>query len=552
MLLNLSVHNYALIDLLELSWQPGFTTITGETGAGKSILLGALQLVLGQRADTSVLKNPDEKCWVEAVFRTEAQEITEILEANEIEVLNPCILRREILPGGRSRAFVNDCPVRLELLRDVARQLIDIHAQHDHQLIFESSFALQLLDLLANAQPKLDAYKRAFAVWRADYKALEQLQSLQKGELGDLAYQKFLFEELYEAKLKEGEYEEIETNLAVLRNAEGILQNLSEAGELLKAEPISCASRLKQSAQLIEKFSAQLPNLLELSKRLHSVALEVQDIEQDINQLADKVEHNPEELQKLEERLDLYNRLFFKHKVQSANDLLARYEELKAQLEALEGLEEKRLSAQKKAAQSELLVLELAEQLSELRKQTAQTVENEIQVYLRRLHLPHAQISLRLDATSPKNDGVDVAEFWFSANPGSALQPLKKVGSGGELSRVMLALKALTAQHKKLATILFDEIDTGVSGATAGAIAEVLVEMGRQMQVIAISHLPQMSAAGAHHLKVEKSVLSGQTTTSVRSLQTSERIDEIARQMSNSALTEAAREQAKALLSHYN
>lgn len=550
MLSRLYVRNYALIEEQELQLSNGFTVLTGETGAGKSILLGAFQLVLGQRADPDALRNKEEKCVVEAEFQLR-QDFRSLFEELEMEYANPCIIRREIAPNGRSRAFVNDSPVLLDALRTLGTQLVDIHSQHDQLLIYDDDFQLDLLDLLLPEQALLQQFSRS---WNA-LKSLEKEQAAHEQRFGsatDIDYLRYLLNELDELHPNENELETLEERIMVLRHAEAILHT---AGGLLQqwegdsGSPMEALGAVEAELQRLE---SKWPDGSRLRDRLGVLAEELENWKRDLQEALEKVEHDPEALQWAEERLDAYNNLLHKHKLSSGEELLKLQEQLQQQLEDWEAGEARKAELDQALQQAHKELEESAHLLTQARQRVALALQKELADALQRLELKEAQLQAHLDMLPTIGArGQDRLKWMFSANPGAAPAPLQKVASGGELSRVMLALKAILASHRSLPTVLFDEIDTGISGKTAGSVAEVLKDLGQSIQLIAITHLPQIAAAGAQHLKVSKRIENQQTHTSVEAVQEADRVEEIARLMSTAGITQAAKQQAMELMKHY-
>lgn len=550
MLSRLYVRNYALIEEQELQLSNGFTVLTGETGAGKSILLGAFQLVLGQRADPDALRNKEEKCVVEAEFHLR-KDFRSLFEELEMEYANPCIIRREIAPNGRSRAFVNDSPVLLDALRTLGTQLVDIHSQHDQLLIYDDDFQLDLLDLLL---PKQDLLQQFSDAWKR-LKALEEEQAAHEKRFGsatDIDYLRYLLNELDELHPNENELETLEERIMVLRHAEAILHT---AGGLLQqwegdfGSPMEALGAVEAELQRLE---SKWPEGSRLRDRLGVLAEELENWKRDLQEALEKVEHDPEALQWAEERLDAYNNLLHKHKLSSGEELLKLQEQWQQQLEDWEAGEARKAELDQALQQAHKELEESAHLLTQARQAVALALQKELAAALQRLELKEAQLQAQLEVLPTIGArGQDRLKWMFSANPGAAPAPLQKVASGGELSRVMLALKAILASHRSLPTVLFDEIDTGISGKTAGSVAEVLKDLGQSIQLIAITHLPQIAAAGAQHLKVSKRIENQQTHTSVEAVQEADRVEEIARLMSTAGITQAAKQQAMELMKHY-
>jgi len=551
MLQHLSVKNYALIEKLELDFGPGFSVITGETGAGKSILLGALGLILGKRADLKALRDPASKCIVEGSFMLNADRFQNYFEEHDLDFENPAIIRREITPSGKSRAFINDTPVKLNILGQLADRLIDVHSQHQNLLLADPDFQMELIDSFAENQIELQQYQEAFRQRKDIQKELSRISKTSDGESVDVDYLKFLFQELDEADLREGEQEEIEEELKILNNAEEIselsanaLQDLSDNADT------GINDRLTNLQSNLQKLARLHPSFEEFATRAESLLIEAQDLEAELQQRSGSIEFDPARLQQLDNRLTELIRLQSKNKVETLQGLIARRDELALRLEELDGLSERKAALQSELEASEIQLIDKAEQLRSTRKGGAQQIEKQVQHLLKLLNMPEAKLEVKVEPDQKFHPyGMDEISFQFTANPGSSAQPLRKVASGGEMSRVMLALKSSMASKNDLPSIIFDEIDTGVSGETAGKIGGILKDMGMHMQVIAISHLPQIASMGAEHFKVSKSVKSGQTFTHINKLEQNERVQELARLLSGAEVTQAALANAENLLS---
>jgi DNA repair protein RecN (Recombination protein N) len=546
MIKHIYVKNYALIKELRLDLAPSFTTLTGETGAGKSILLGALGLVLGNRADVKALADEAQKCVVEAHFEISDLHLASFFQENELDFETVCILRREILPSGKTRAFVNDTPVLLDVLKDLGERLVDIHSQHDSLLLMNATFQLEMLDTLAGNGEQRQEYSAAYQ-HLSDLRAKRETLLAKLDEKRDTDYLQFLVNELEAARISAGEEETIESELKVLRHAEEIQVNVGAAANLLQ-DDYAVLPRLREAIKHIEAVSAYLPDAGQLLERLRSTEIELKDLAIDLEVRATEVTLDQERLNSLEERNNTIQMLLQKHRVQSTADLLDKFDAMSNELYlATAGAKElERLDAEIVAALER--VNAQGETLSATRKITAKKLEKHVAEYLERLQLKGARLTVALEKAAPKSTGTDQITLLFTANAGSKPQALGKVASGGELSRVMLALKAILAQTKSLPAIIFDEIDSGISGETAIRVADILSEMGQSMQVLAITHLPQIAARGAHQLQVSKSSLNGSTATQITLLSATERVEEIARLLSGAQVSEAARKTAEELL----
>lgn len=547
MITQIYVKNYALIKELRLDLASGFTTITGETGAGKSILLGALGLVLGNRSDSKVLADENSKCIVEATFAVAALGVEDFFKAHDLDYEANTILRREILPSGKSRGFINDTPVKLELLKAIGERFIDIHSQHDSMLMMNPSFQLNMLDVLANNKVNMQVYSQTYAKYQqllAEKEELEQNINVDR----DVDYIQFLVDELKSSALKAGEEEHLAVELQQLQHAEDIQRNLGNALGHLQDE-FGVLDRLREAIKSMQAIASFLPKASQLANRLDSVQIELRDIVNEAEASISDIIVDEDALRATEQRFNLIQHLMQKHHVVSTAELLEKYADLSTQLRlATQGSEA--LDAKNNEITQQIQVLKThAQKLHEARTLRATALEQEIERYLKQLQLPHAKVHVRIKLTDRVGvNGFDDVQFMFSANPGSTPQPINKVASGGELSRVMLALKAILAQTKSLPAIIFDEIDTGISGETAVRAAQILRDMGTKMQVLAITHLPQIAASGNKQLQVRKEVNNTQTQTVIEALSNTERVEAIARLLSGAQVSEAARKTAQELL----
>jgi DNA repair protein RecN (Recombination protein N) len=551
MLRRLYVRNYALIEEQEIRFEKGLTVLTGETGAGKSILLGAFQLVLGQRADPDSLRDKNTKCVVEAEFQLNAR-FKDLFSKLDFDYADPCIIRREISPNGRSRAFVNDSPVLLDSLRQLSAQLVDIHSQQDQLLIHQSRFQLDLIDLLTEDKNLISDYHK---IWKERKKVKEELERLEhpsEGVTGDQDYLQYLLDELEELQITEGEMKQLDERIQSLRHADAILQaagNSLQQLEQIEGNPIDALGLIQAEMQ---RLSSKWKEGSVLHDRLSLLTEELENWKRDLEHAIEGVENNPLVLEEAENRLDAYNNLLHKHRLSDEAELIGKREEIREQLQLLENNKERKEELEKLKESLYLELKKKGEQLSLARRNVAKALEKELTLVLKKLELKNASLQLQIDSLiEPSERGLDQLQWMFTANPGSAALPLEKVASGGELSRIMLALKAILAKYRELPTVLFDEIDTGMSGRAAASVADVLVEMGTRIQLLAISHLPQMASAAAQQMRVQKEVKDGQTRTEVIPLNKEERVEEIARMMSSAGVSEAARQQALELLRQY-
>ena len=549
MLSSISIKNYALINELHIDFSSGLSIITGETGAGKSILLGALGLVLGNRAELSTLKNTTKKCVVEAVVGIDKYNLKDFFETEDIDYEPNTILRREILPSGKSRAFVNDTPVTLSVLTLLRAKLIDVHSQHQTLQVSDQQFQFQLLDAVANNESKLASYQRGLSSYTLEKKRLEEIQLAQREATLQYDYNAHLYNELLEAKLIEDEQELLEEKLEKINNVEEIKQNLSEALQLATDDTIGIQNLLYSLEQKLAKISMYSKEYQELSDRISSVKIELVDIIGEIETANESVDFNPSEADQLNDRLQLIYNLQKKHYVNSISELLSIQSTLSEKVSRVENSEQL-------LAEQEAIVEEIANKLdiialkiSDARNKIIPKLSKQLENVLADLGMPHArfQIQNTLSENYYKN-GKDVLQFLFSANKGGQYGELKKVASGGELSRVMLAIKKILSENSQLPTIIFDEIDSGVSGEISNKMAHIMSQMSQKMQVITITHLPQIAAKGNQHYKVFKEEVNNITTTNLKQLSEDERIVEIAEMLSGKNISDSALTHARELL----
>ena len=549
MLSSISIKNYALINELHIDFSSGLSIITGETGAGKSILLGALGLVLGNRAELSTLKNTTKKCVVEAVVGIDKYNLEDFFETEDIDYEPNTILRREILPSGKSRAFVNDTPVTLSVLTLLRAKLIDVHSQHQTLQVSDQQFQFQLLDAVANNESKLASYERGLSSYTLEKKRLEEIQLAQREATLQYDYNAHLYNELLEAKLIEDEQELLEEKLEKINNVEEIKQNLSEALQLATDDTIGIQNLLYSLEQKLAKISMYSKEYQELSYRISSVKIELVDIIGEIETANESVDFNPSEADQLNDRLQLIYNLQKKHYVNSISELLSIQSTLSEKVSRVENSEQL-------LAEQEAIVEEIANKLdiialkiSDARNKIIPKLSKQLENVLADLGMPHArfQIQNTLSENYYKK-GKDVLQFLFSANKGGQYGELKKVASGGELSRVMLAIKKILSENSQLPTIIFDEIDSGVSGEISNKMAHIMSQMSQKMQVITITHLPQIAAKGNQHYKVFKEEVNNITTTNLKQLSEDERIVEIAEMLSGKNISDSALTHARELL----
>lgn len=549
MLKRLSVENYALIDKLDIAFAPGLNIITGETGAGKSILLGALGLILGNRVESGVLRDPQRNCVVEAEFDLSGYHLKELFETLDIDYEEPCLIRRVITPAGKSRAYVNDLPVQLTALRTIGERLIDIHSQHQTLLVGESHFQTTLLDSVAGHLPLLEQYRTRYEEWNRLKRQYEELQREAEATSKDREYVTYQLEELQAANLHEGEQEELETLLEELSHAVEIKETLMWSSQLLEGDDEGVLTRLKSAEQSIGRLQSVYPQAEQFYQRLHSAVLDLKDLASEIAAEGDRIEADPARQEQTQERLDLIYSLQQKHKTDSVSGLLALQAEYAERLNSIDSYEERLTTLSQRIETLQTEARDMAATITAERKKTAPKIEKHIMEQLSRLGMASAQLKIEISpADELRADGADVIRFLFTANRNTALQPIEKVASGGEMSRLMLALKALVVSHMQLPTIIFDEIDTGVSGAIADKMGEIVTTLAAQLQVINITHLPQVASKGDHHFFVYKEDTPSGTQTRIRELTADERVTEIAKMLSGSAVTQAAIDQARLLL----
>lgn len=554
MIKSLHIEHYALIDQLDISLHSGFSVITGETGAGKSIILGAIGLLLGERADTKTIKAGEKRCMIEATF-----DLSDKLVDEEFFVQHDldfdgsqCIIRRELTAEGKSRAFINDTPVNLSLLKEMGNQLIDIHSQHQNLLLGKENFQLNLLDILARDTDEMKDYYNRYSHMVTISQQLQELkeQALQSRDKEE--FMRFQAQQLAEASLVEGEQEELEAEQEMLSHAEDIKRNLYMAQQCLAAdEDANTLERVKQSVAALQNASHVYGKVEDLTRRLDSCYIELKDIADEIAQNADEVEYDPQRLEQVEERLDTLYSLQKKHHVDSVAELIELQKELERELALIDHSDEHIAELEQSLSQAKEAVMVQAKKLTEMRQAAKQVLEQDIVNRLVALGMPNVTFDVNLtQMAEPGWSGMDKVEFRFSANKNVPTQPLSQIASGGEIARVMLSLKALIASATKLPTIIFDEIDTGVSGKIAEQMALMMQGMSRQgCQVISITHLPQIAALGQHHYKVYKEEGDDTTLTHIIELDATQRIEEVAHMLSGSTLTEAALNNARELLS---
>ena len=550
MLRSLYIQNYALIEKLDISFGAGFSVITGETGAGKSIILGAIGLLLGQRAEVKAIRQGASKCVIEARFDISAYGMEPFFEDNELEYEEECILRREVYASGKSRAFINDTPASLVQMKELGEQLIDVHSQHQNLLLNKEGFQLNVLDILSHNDEQLSAYQSLYREWKQAQQDLAELIARAEQNKADEDYIRFQLEQLEEANLSAGEQEELEQETDTLSHAEEIKAGLFRVGQLLTSDEGGLLAGLKESLNTMLGLQKVYSSATELAERLESTYIELKDVSQEVSSQEEDVEFNPERLEEVNDRLNLIYTLQQKHRVTTVEELLALTEEYAAKLAAITSYDERIGELTTLCDTLYNKVKKQAAVLTKARAGAAREVEKQMASRLVPLGMPNVRFQVEMGMRKePGVHGEDTVNFLFSANKNGALQSISSVASGGEIARVMLSIKAMIAGAVKLPTIVFDEIDTGVSGEIADRMADIMQEMGEQdRQVISITHLPQIAARGCAHYKVYKQDNETETNSHIRRLADEERVEEIAHMLSGATLTEAALNNAKVLL----
>lgn len=554
MLRSLFIQNYALIEKLDITFGKGFSVITGETGAGKSIILGAIGLLLGQRADVRSIRRGASKCVIEAHFDVSAYHMQPFFEEKELEYDDECILRRELSASGKSRAFINDSPVSLSQMKELGERLIDVHSQHQNLLLNKEGFQLDVLDLLSHNDQLLQEYQAIYKEWKQAQQELEKLVDAAERSKSDEDYIRFQLEQLEDARLSSGEQEELEHESDMLSHAEEIKAGLYKAGQVLSSDEGGLLSALKECINVMNNLQRVYASSAELADRLDSTYVELKDISQEISDREEEVEFNPERLEEVNNRLNLIYSLQQKHHVASVDELLTLADSYAAQLRDITSYDDRIAELKEKGEQLREKALAKAAQLTETRAKAAQEVERQMASRLVLLGMPNVRFKVEMGTRKePGVHGMDTVTFLFSANKNGMLQNISSVASGGEIARVMLSVKAMIAGAVKLPTIVFDEIDTGVSGEIADRMADIMQEMGdHDRQVISITHLPQIAARGRAHYKVYKEDNDTETNSHIRLLDEEERVEELAHMLSGATLTEAALNNARALLGKTN
>ena len=550
MIASLHIENYVLISRLDINFESGFSVITGETGAGKSIILGALGLILGQRADSRTIKEGEAKCVIEGVFRIGNYHLETFFADNDLDYDDHCLIRREISANGKSRSFINDTPAGLQQLKELGEQLIDIHSQHQNLLLAHDAFQLQVVDAIAKSQEPLLQYQHHFRAYRNCRQTLADLRATAQQQKAESDFLQFQFSQLNESQLSEGEQEQLEQEVQLLTHAEEIKTELSKAALLIDNESGSALVVLKEAEIALRHAEKLFPKAQEWQQRLESCTIELKDISDEIHRSQEGIDVDPARTELVKQRLDLLYSLEQKHRVNTLEELIILRDQLGEQLHLIESLDDDILRMEKEEQQLRLAMEQAGQTLTDCRKKSFPLIEKHLSSQLKQLGMPEIRFEVRLTPRSEWTlNGKDDIQFYFSANKNSAPQPVAQIASGGEISRVMISLKSLIASAKSLPTIIFDEIDMGISGEVANAMSLIMKDLGEYMQVIAITHLPQIAAKGSTHYKVYKDNSGLTSETSIKQLSKDERVSEIAAMLSGESVTQAAIENAKQLLS---
>lgn len=550
MLTTLRVSNYVLIDQLEVDFKSGFTVITGETGAGKSIILGALSLILGGRANLSSKGNPDKKIIAEGEFDIQNYALEDFFRTNDLDYYPESTnLRREIIPSGKSRAFINDTPVTISVLKKLGEKLVDIHSQHENQLLLKSAYQLAFLDAFGNVEKDVAKFSKDFENWKAMSLELESLKEQEKTARQEEDYLRFQLSEIEEAELGKVNFEEIQKELDILENADAIQTGLQQASHYVAEDEVNALGLLKSAVSGLEDAKELSSSYTELAERLNSVLIELDDIHAEVEYQSGLVESNPEKAEHLRGSLDKVNHLLHKHNLSEIKELVDLESELEQSLNKLDGFAEEIVATELKLKSLGKKMQDVADKITKKRKASAPKLEKQITGGLKNLGMPNTQIQIAFNKREVFNaTGLDDIQIIFSANRGFEMQPLEKVASGGERSRLMLVLKKIHASVASTPTLILDEIDTGISGEVAAKTAQMLSEMASDSQIVSITHLPQVAGKANHHQEVSKSTKGDKTSTTLRTLTDEERKLEIARMLSGEELSEAALQNAAQLM----
>lgn len=549
MISSLHIENYVLISSLNIRFQPGFSVITGETGAGKSIILGAIGLILGQRADIKSIREGSSKCVIEGTFNIAAHNLHAFFQENDLDYDDECLIRREISTNGKSRSFINDTPATLQQLKELGEKLIDIHSQHQNLILGSDSFQLQVVDTISGSSDQLHLYQQKFKDHKQNLLLLNQLKETAIQQKAEREFIEFQFSQLNDAQLTPGEQDEQEKELLLLSHAEEIKAEISRAAYLIDSESDSVITPLKEALQALRHAEKLFSPASEWTERLDSSIIELRDLAAELHKAQHNIEVNNNRTELLKARLDLLYTLEQKHRVNSVDELISLRDTLDKNLQQIESLDDNILQLEKTV---ELLNMELTEagiRLSEMRRKSFPLIEKHLISQLQQLGMPNVHFEVRHTNTQTWNsNGGDDIQFYFSANKSTTLQPIAQIASGGEISRVMISLKSLIASTKSLPTIIFDEIDMGISGEIANAMALIMKNLGSHMQVVAITHLPQIASQGKHHYRVFKDNTKETSETMIVQMSDSERVTEIASMLSGNTITQAAIDNAKQLL----
>lgn len=550
MLKQLYIRNFTLIERLDMTFNGGFSVITGETGAGKSIILGAIGLLKGQRADSKLIKRGSEKCVIEAHFNLSRYGMEKFFNDNDVEYdADDCIVRREITAAGKSRAFVNDTPVPLSVLKELGEQLIDVHSQHQNLLLGKQDFQMEIVDIIADDKDLLDNYRKAYGDYREKQRQLDDLQERLTSNKANADFLLFQYEELDRANLVEGEQETLEAQANQMSHYEDIKTALYQADKAMSAEGTGVTENLRTAINALHSIEGVLPMAGELASRMDADFIDLKDIADELEGQLDKVDFDPKELDSINDRLDRIYSLQKKYHCDTVSQLIEIRDNLKKQLDGIENGDYDLQQVKNEVAKSMKLAIQKADSITKVRKTAAKKIEEEIKQRLVALGMPNIQFTINLESSELSADGADKVAYMFSANRNMPMQPVAQVASGGEIARLMLSLKAMVSGAVKLPTIIFDEIDTGVSGKIAEKMADIMFEMGNnERQVISITHLPQIAAKGATHYKVYKEDRGDTTVSTMKLLCGEDRVNEIAQMLSGSDITEAAISNARELL----
>lgn len=552
MLKHLAISNYALIDSLSIAFDDGFSVITGETGAGKSILLGALGFVLGDRSDSSIMLDETKKCAVEATFVVDNERFRPFFEENDLDFEEELILRRELSPTKKSRAFINDTPVTAQQLKELGNQLVDIHSQHDSLLLTNSDFQLKIVDDAANNAPLLLEYQKVYNTYITLRNELRQLRDMSQKNVAENDFLAFQLDELLKADLQDDEYDEVSQRLELLENAEEVKTLLAQSLSTLSESELSILNQLNDLKSSVDKLRRYVPQAEQYSERLESTKIELKDIAQDLDSLQDSTQFDAASLNEIQERFDLLQRLMMKHHVSDYADLLKIREELQHKVGAFANIDEEIAQKEQELKKCERELTKLADELSVKRKKVKVSFEKAVTEIIHQLKMPHGVFEIELSENSEysqfSESGRDKVRFLFSANKGIAPDDMNRVASGGELSRLMLAIKAVAAENNYIPTLIFDEIDTGVSGEVASKLGDIMQKMGESLQIVSITHLPQIASKAKNHFFVYKDESEQKTRSCIRLLSHDERVTEIAKMLSNDKITPEAIKAAEVIL----